>query len=67
VELPSCRMLTLGRYESVNLGEKNDQTSAGNFVSDFDPSPTAGSKEITPFNALPFCISAVASNRILTT
>jgi hypothetical protein len=26
--------------------------------------PTAGSKEIPPFNALPFCISAVASNRI---
>jgi hypothetical protein len=46
------------------LGGKNDQTNASDFVSDFDPSPTAGSKEIPPFDALPFCISAVASNRI---
>jgi len=38
-------MLMLQRYESVIFGGKHDQTSTSNFVSDFDPSPTAGSKK----------------------
>jgi len=39
----------LQRYESVIFGGKHDQTSTSNFVSDFDPSPTAGSKKKSSF------------------
>lgn len=52
VELPSYIMLTQQRYESVTLGEKKDQTSTSNFVSDFDRCPNAGSQNF-PFLLCP--------------
>lgn len=63
-EITQLQMLTLEIRDSVIFGGSSDQTSTSNFLSDLDPSPTARSKFFPPFNALPVCISAVASSQL---
>ncbi|CAI8605847.1 unnamed protein product [Vicia faba] len=52
-------MVTQQKYQSVTLGEKKDQTSTSNFVSDFDRCPNAVSQNVPFFLALLYFCSCI--------
>lgn len=62
MELPSYKMVTQQRYESVTLGEKKDQTSTGNFVSGFERCLNAGSQNFPSCLARLYFCSCIKQN-----